>query len=309
MLGVVPRSSALARASRPLDGGTREPLPSREEEAFHFIRTRLRYFNIDRERRTLAVVSALRKDGRTTIARHLASAAAREGAVVLLLEADLRHPALARQLDLKPGPGLSDVLIGSVSLWSATQPVALEQPADGSVHPLELDVLVAGALPPPNPAELLQSHAMAAVLERTQETYDVVVIDTSPLPVFPDAFALLRRVDGVVIVGRAGSKQHRAAKQLHEALEPLRVPLLGVVANYVDEKGPDARSHAPSLYQHPAAPPQRQSLPFERDPLAPNGSARVSRRNGASRSSARFKRGAPSQQLRSEDDPRTAARP
>jgi capsular exopolysaccharide synthesis family protein len=253
MLGVVPRSGAMARASRRADPGNREPLPSPEEEAFQLIRTRLRYFNIHHERRTLAVVSAAANDGRTTIARCLASAAARAGAVVLLLEADLRRPALARRLDLQPGPGLSDVLIGSVSLWSATQPVALVEPADSAGHPLELDVLVAGSLPPPNPAELLQSHAMAAVLERTKEMYDLVVIDTSPLSAFGDAFGLLRGVDGVVVAGRVGSNQRRAAKQLHEALERVRAPLLGVIANCVNDRGPGAHAYAPRLSQPPTA--------------------------------------------------------
>src|SRR5262249_29618881 len=99
LLGVVPQSAALSRAAG-LRRSTRRKedakrsLPPCEEEAFQLIRAHLRYFNIDRELRTLLVVSAAPGDGKTTIARHLASAAARMGSVVLLLEADLRSPAL-----------------------------------------------------------------------------------------------------------------------------------------------------------------------------------------------------------------------
>jgi Mrp family chromosome partitioning ATPase len=78
------------------------------------IRAHLRYFNVDRELRTLLVGSAAPGDGKTTVARHLAAAAARMGSRVLLLEADLRRPTIAQQLDLPSGPGIADVLIGSV---------------------------------------------------------------------------------------------------------------------------------------------------------------------------------------------------
>ena len=69
------------------------------------------------------VASPAPGDGKTTIARDLAEAAARLGSRVLLVEADLRHPTLARQLDIQPGPGLADVLIGALAMGEATQSV------------------------------------------------------------------------------------------------------------------------------------------------------------------------------------------
>jgi receptor protein-tyrosine kinase len=236
LLGVVPESAALSRSTRGRKGrkkNAEEALPSSEEEAFHLLRAHLRYFNVDRELRTLLVASAAPADGKTTVARHLASAAARMGSVVLLLEADLRHPTLAQQLDLKSGPGLSDVLIGTVSLSSATQKVDLGSPSvDGSAG-RTLDVLVAGAALPPNPGELIESHAMEALLERAKSTYDLVVIDTPPLAAVSDAFPLLRKVDGVIIVGRVGRNRRDVAQRLHETLTGAGAPLLGVVANSV----------------------------------------------------------------------------
>jgi polysaccharide biosynthesis transport protein len=242
LLGVVPESHALARSARTSASKrerrrAREGLPPAEEEAFHLIRAHLRYFNVDRELRTLLVTSAAPRDGKTTVARQLASAAARVGSAVLLLEADLRRPTLAQQLGVEPRPGLADVLIGTESIWSATQPldpgvasengVEAEMRIDGQTS----DVLVAGSPLPPNPAELLESHAMKALLEQARATYDLVVIDTPPLAAVSDAFPLLNLVDGVVIVGRVGRNRRDVAVRLHETLAGANAPLLGVVAN------------------------------------------------------------------------------
>ena len=103
LLGVVPESKALSRSDAG-GGDERATLPPGEAESFQLIRAHLRYFNVDRQVRTLLVASAAPGDGKTTIARHLAGAAARVGSPVLLLEADLRRPTLAQQLDVHPGP-------------------------------------------------------------------------------------------------------------------------------------------------------------------------------------------------------------
>jgi succinoglycan biosynthesis transport protein ExoP len=229
LLGVVPESAALSRSVQ-RDGKARGGLPAGEAEAFQLIRAHLRYFNVDRELRTLLVASAAPGDGKTTVARHLASAAARVGSRVLLLEADLRRPTLVRQLDVERGQGLADVLIGAVPLSEAIQTVELDSPP-GAGQERALDVLVAGAALPPNPGELIESHAMETVLERVKSQYDLVVIDTPPLTVVSDAFPLLRKVDGVVIVGRVGRNRRDIAERLHETLTGAGAPLLGVIAN------------------------------------------------------------------------------
>jgi capsular exopolysaccharide synthesis family protein len=230
LLGVVPESSALARSAR-RKGESVGALPSSDAEAFHLIRAHLRYFNVDKELRTLLVASAAPGDGKTTVARHLASAAARMGGRVLLLEADLRRPTLAQQLDVSTGPGLADVLIGAVMMNEAIQSVALDQPAGEGSNGRMLDVLVAGAALPPNPGELIESHAMEVLLEGVRSAYDLVVIDTPPLTAVSDAFPLLGKVDGVIIVGRVGRNRRDVAERLHQTLAGAGAPLLGVIAN------------------------------------------------------------------------------
>jgi polysaccharide biosynthesis transport protein len=247
LLGVVPESSALSRSAR---GGrnARTALPPGEAESFQLIRAHLRYFNVDRELRTLLVASAGPGDGKTTIARHLASATARMGPRVLIMEADLRRPTLAQQFDVRSGPGLADVLIGAVSLSEATQPIDMGATSGDGAKDKALDVLVAGAALPPNPGELIESNAMEAVLERAKLAYDLIVIDTPPLTAVSDAFPLLRKVDGVIIVGRVGRNRRDVAERLHQTLSGAGAPLLGVIAN-----GFKARANAPYTYDYAAS--------------------------------------------------------
>jgi succinoglycan biosynthesis transport protein ExoP len=241
LLGVVPESSALSAAAKNAGGVA---LPASESEAFQLIRAHLRYFNFDRELRTLLIASAATDDGKTTVARHLAAAAARVGSRVLLVESDMRRPALAQQLGISSGPGIADVLIGSVSLQEAIQSVDLQPPIAGESPQHAFDMLVAGTLPP-NPGELIESHAMQSLLEQVQSTYDLVVIDTPPLSGVSDAFPLLSKVNGVIIVGRVGHTRRDVAERLRATLAETHAPLLGVVAN-----GVKARTLASDAYKY-----------------------------------------------------------
>jgi capsular exopolysaccharide synthesis family protein len=153
------------------------------------------------------------------------------GSRVRLLEADLRRPTLAKQFDVPAGRGLSDVLIGTVTLDEAVQSIELDEPSAARSTGRTVDVLVAGAVLPPNPGELIESHAMESLLEPARSTYDLVVVDTPPLTVVSDAFPLLRKVDGVIIVGRVGRNRRDIAEQLHDTLRGAGAPLLGVIAN------------------------------------------------------------------------------
>jgi succinoglycan biosynthesis transport protein ExoP len=267
LLGVVPESSALSRSVQ-RSGDTQAVLPPGEAEAFHLIRAHLRYFNVDRDLHTLLIASAAPGDGKTTIACNLASAAARMGSRVLLLEVDLRRPTLAQQLNVPAGPGIADVLIGAISMSEAAQSIDLNASSEGGTQERTLDVLVAGAVLPPNPGELLESRAMEDLLQQARSRYDLIVIDTPPLTAVSDAFPLLRKVDGVIIVGRAGRNRRDIAERLHETLTGAGAPLLGVVANGVKVGGPGSYAYA---YDYASSP--TQPTPSPPSPSANGGSS------------------------------------
>jgi capsular exopolysaccharide synthesis family protein len=265
LLGVVPESTALSRSGR--RSGPQSVLPPSEAEAFHLIRAHLRYFNVDRELRTLMVVSAAPGDGKTTIARNLAAAAAHMGSRVLLLEVDLRRPTLAEQLTISTGPGIADVLIGAVPMSEAVQVIDLDAPAGDGSQGRTFDVLVAGPTLPPNPGELIESNAMEDLLQQARSRYDLIVIDTPPLTAVSDAFPLLRKVDGVIIVGRVGHNRRDIAERLHETLNSVGAPLLGVVANGFKASGPGSYAYA---YEYASSRPT-QSTPTPPSSASANG--------------------------------------
>jgi receptor protein-tyrosine kinase len=231
LLGVIPRDSQYALAPNADGSEHRAHL-----EVFRLLRAYLRYFNVDRELRALMVASGSPGDGKTTVARNLAEAAQETGTKTLLLEADLRRPCLANHYGLDPAPGLSEVLACTATVAEAARSVPIATRVNGSTSEVVLDVLVGGHTPP-NPAELLQSHAMADVLSWATEHYELVVVDTPPLAVVSDAMPLLKGVDGVVLVSQIGKNTRDSAAFLRERLEGVNAPVLGVVANGVRATG------------------------------------------------------------------------
>lgn len=205
-------------------------------EAFGMLQARLRYFNIDREIRSLVVTSAGPSEGKTTVAENLAIAAAGRGSTrVLLLEADLRRPMIGTNLALARVPGLAEVLTHGVGLNDVVQSFALEPEDQHTGVGKTLDVIVAG-LTPPNPAELLESDKMADLLERLTAIYDLVIIDTPPAGLIADVIPLLTRVDGIIIVASVGRSSRDSAVHFRDQLVRLGAPVLGVIANRVKQR-------------------------------------------------------------------------
>lgn len=231
LLAAVPHSRSYAASLGANTGADRG-----EQEVFRLLRAYLRYFNVDREVRSLVVASAGPGDGKTTVARNLAHAAQETGTKTLLIDADLRRPDMARYYGAAPAPGLSELLIGGVPAAEAIRSIPIATRVNGRTTEVALDVMVAGH-PPPNPAELIESRAMSELLSWATEHYELVVIDTPPLSVVSDAIPLLAEVDGVVIVSQIGKNTRDAAAFLRDRLLGINAPLLGVVANGVKTSG------------------------------------------------------------------------
>ena len=228
IVGYVPQSGSLRKE----DAGPqlRGPIA----EAFRMLRTTLLYFNVDKNIRSLLVTSAAPKEGKTTVSLNLACTAAAGGAKVLLLEADLRHPALRKHIrDVPDGiPGLGEIIARDLDLHSGVTRVPLESRKGG--RPLaSLDVILAGPVPP-NPADLLESQRMRMLIQEAERDYDLVVIDTPPTFVVPDAVPLVNQVSGVIVVARLGVTMRDTARKLREQLDNLNAPTLGLVVNSVD---------------------------------------------------------------------------
>jgi Mrp family chromosome partitioning ATPase len=100
----------------------------------------------------------------------------------------------------------------------------------GDRHGRQLDVLVAGQLPP-DPWAILQSENMGWILDTLKRDHDLVVVDTPPLPHVADAISLMRHVDGVIVTASVNSTRGDDARRLREQLQGLDARVLGVVVN------------------------------------------------------------------------------
>lgn len=231
ILSTIPDSDFLETGA---DGS--EALPFSDAEAFRLLRTRLRYFNVDQDVRSVLVTSGAPQEGKSTVAWNLARTAAEAGTKTILLEADFHQASLAARHGLEPLPGLAELLTHQVAREKAVQsaPVTVrEDGADGQRH---LDVLAAGAQPP-NPIELMESEAMATLLADLDREYELVVIDTPPVAVLAYSIPLMKLVSGVIVVGRLGKTTRDDAIHLRDQLRNLNVAALGVVANRAGKKG------------------------------------------------------------------------
>ena len=235
LLAAVPRSKALRRRT---EWGGRDA--TGDEEPFRRLRASLRHTGDEAELRSVLVTSAREGSGKTTVATHLAAAAAAGGhARVLLIEADLRRPRLAALLGLPPDDGLSDLLESAgpsgESPWDHVFRIPLGGGSNGSGPngraDLSFDALPAGS-PPDEPSELLDSSGMRELLLAAAERYDLIVIEAPPPTLVSDAIPLMKQVDGVLVVGRLGRESDPELRELRDELKRFGVTPVGAVANF-----------------------------------------------------------------------------
>jgi tyrosine-protein kinase len=241
VIGTIPESAGL-RSGR--------PATPREEEPFLMIRAQLRYFDVDRHIQRVMITSADPGEGKSLISMNLARAAARtDDKRTLLIEADLRRPSLHTIIGREGVAGLGELLSHSQDLETGLRElVVTPDQLPESDHPVRLDVLLAGATPP-NPAELLESRRMEALLEAADSIYDIVIIDTPPIGVVSDAIPLVHQVDGLLVINRMGVSRRDHAVQLMKRFRGLNAHILGVVVNSL--RAPDDSGYGYYQYARP----------------------------------------------------------
>lgn len=193
-------------------------------EAYKLLRTNLQYSlsEVERNCKVVGVTSSIRGEGKSTTSVNLAYTIAESGKKVLLLEADLRLPNVARRLKLNEKPGVSNVLASFGTLEDAVQSSGVNR---------NLSVLVAGTIPP-NPSELLGSERMKALLERFKSVYDYVVVDLPPVNVVSDALTLSEQLDGVLLIVRQDYCDYPSINEAIKKFSFSEANLLGFVMTH-----------------------------------------------------------------------------
>jgi succinoglycan biosynthesis transport protein ExoP len=198
----------------------RSDMHSLRAEQYRQLRANLRFLQTSQQHRVFVLTSSTSGEGKSTVAANAALALAASKLSVLLIEADLRRPTLARVLDLPPELGLTNVIAGDVKVDDALIPYG----------PDRLDVLLAGDLPP-NPSELLESSSTVELLDELRAGYDVVIIDGPPLNPVADAAVLAGLFGGVIFVVGARRVRARDVRRAVQRLDTVGATVQGVVLN------------------------------------------------------------------------------
>jgi capsular exopolysaccharide synthesis family protein len=222
LLGMIPRVSP-GGDDRYSDAGLfNDSFPA--QEAYQMLHTNLKFVVSDRPVKSIVVTSSVRNEGKSTVAANLAVAMAQVQRRVLLVDADFRNPCQHHVWDLINRGGLSNVLVGQLSLNDAIQ----------TVMP-KLHVLTAGSIPP-NPIALLDSRRMVELVKHLRDRYDVILFDSPALGGTADATILNKLTDGSLLVVRPDVLTVQSAKTAKLFLSQSNQTVLGMVMNGVDVK-------------------------------------------------------------------------
>ena len=227
-LGMIPlgkkKPNSLSRSEPDLlscELPTRDNPYSPVSEAYRMLQSNLKFLKPDRTIRTITVTSSVSKEGKSTISANLAMTIAQIGKRVLLVDADLHHPAQHHIWQLTNDHGLSNVIVNQVSFEKVVKTVETN-----------LDILPAGAVPP-NPLALINSNRMADFIQDVAQKYDYVIFDTPPIIPVSDVLTLAKMTDGILVVVRPGVIDASTAATAKEFLTQSGQDVLGMVINGV----------------------------------------------------------------------------
>lgn len=190
-------------------------------EAYRTLRTNLTFAALDNPIETLVVTSAAPGEDKSTVLANLAVAMAQGERRTILVDADLRRPGLHEIFGVANERGLTTMIV---------EEATLDDPPLMDVGIENLWLVPSGSLPP-NPADILGSRRMEATIAALKSRADLILFDAPPVIAVTDAAVLGTKVDGVLLVIRAGRTRRDHAQRARELLERAHVRIVGAVLN------------------------------------------------------------------------------
>jgi len=198
-------------------------------EPFRILRTNLHLQTLVQPARVLMVSGATEGEGKSLTIANIAVAEARAGRSVILVDLDLRRPAQDVLFDTGGrSPGVTDVLLGDVSLDDAMVDIPLASNNDGGRSEGSLRLLRSGGLPP-DPGELVASNHAERLIQSLRNKADLVYIDCPPMLVAGDALAISRYCDAIIVVTRLSQAKRSSLNDLARALAGTPARVAGLV--------------------------------------------------------------------------------
>ncbi len=174
--------------------------------------------------RIVSITAAHEGDGASTTALNLALSAANTGRRTLLIDSNIRKPALHEPFGVPQAPGLAETLQKKVALKDAVKASKMSN----------LYLLPAGG--PASPSAVLQALMLTNLFEQIRGTYDFAVIDTPPALRYPDALHVARLTNGIILVVPAEGASRRAQIEVRRRLDRVDAKVLGIVLNRINPK-------------------------------------------------------------------------
>ncbi len=193
-------------------------------ENYRTLRTNIEYFSKNNGLKTILITSSQPEDGKTTVAGNLALSLVEVGKKVVLVDCDLRRPAIHKYLNIGNRAGVSEIIIDNVSVETAAQECIKG-----------LDVITSGRIPS-NPSEILDSDNMERLLKNLKENYDYVILDSPAILEVADAQILSSKVDGTILVARLEKTKKNNIINAGELLNQVKANIIGTVLNRVKTK-------------------------------------------------------------------------
>ena len=194
-------------------------------EAIRSLRMGLRYANLDNPSKVVLVASALPGEGKSTIASNLAQHAANTGEKVLLIDMDLRHPALSEVYAQGSENGIVELVTGEAKISSV---VRVDQQSKLRFIPASRSGMLS------HTSEVLGSKKIKDFLQQVREVFDLIVIDSSPLLPVTDGRALIDAVDSVLLVVKWETTNQDAVKSAFRQSFGLQEKLVGTVLGQIN---------------------------------------------------------------------------
>ncbi|MCJ7589129.1 MAG: polysaccharide biosynthesis tyrosine autokinase, partial [Candidatus Aminicenantes bacterium] len=194
-------------------------------ESYRSIRTAFLLSSAGPSRKTMIVSSALPAEGKSANVCNFAVTLAQNNKRVLVVDADLRKSRQHRIFGVKNLQGLTNYLTIGAELKDLVKPTKIEN----------LFLVNSGPLPP-NPAELLGSEKMAALLDQLKKAFDYIVLDTPPILAVTDALVVAPHTDGVILIVWSGKTPRESLRMAKEKLDLMNIKTLGVVINHLNPR-------------------------------------------------------------------------
>jgi capsular exopolysaccharide synthesis family protein len=194
-------------------------------ESYRMLRTSVLLSTAGTPPKTILITSSQPGEGKTTTAVNTAISLSQLGASVLLIDADLRRPAVHKAFKIPHARGISNYL----SSHTPVENLIVKLPIPN------LSILPCGPIPP-NPAELISSDRMKDLLRNLGHQFDHILIDSPPLISVTDPVILSTMVDGSILVVQAGKSTRELVRRARQELAGVGAKVFGVVLNNVDIK-------------------------------------------------------------------------